>query len=119
MKGLSNIFKFSEQAIILFYSVFALFSVSAYAQEDPKSTKITIFKAEDNPTKMDDKKKVILHNNIKWNWSLLGRGVFLMDYEFLINEKLTGEGGLGLTYRDPVFELFNEASGTYYFGGNQ
>ncbi len=45
-------------------------------------------------------------NCIKWNYSLLIRGVFLMNYEFKITDKLTGEAGLGLTYRDPVFEAF-------------
>ncbi|HTA84330.1 MAG TPA: hypothetical protein VK783_15405 [Bacteroidia bacterium] len=45
------------------------------------------------------------HNCIKWNYSLLTRGVLLFNWEFWITGNLTGEAGLGLTYRDFVFEF--------------
>gem|GEM_PF-3223020 len=69
------------------------------------STKITIFKPEDNkPTNVGT-----LQNNpdlhcLKWNYSLLTRGIFLMNYEFQFQKKLAAEVGLGITYRDLIFE---------------
>jgi hypothetical protein len=51
--------------------------------------------------------KIIRKKCIKWNYSLLARGVFLMNHEFFVRDKVSGEVGLGVTYRDPIFELLN------------
>lgn len=78
---------------------------SSWAQDN--STKITVFKPEDSkPTTSAGIQPANYVNCIRWNYSLLGRGVFLMDYEFLFQKKLSIEVGLGLTYRDLFFETF-------------
>jgi len=72
--------------------------------QDGSSTKITIF--QPGGVKAEDEKKPLPNTNlIKWNYSLVTRGVFLMNYEFILTDKLTGEAGVGLTYRDFIFEV--------------
>jgi hypothetical protein len=41
---------------------------------------------------------------IKWHFSLVSRGMLLMDYEFALNNKFTAEVGAGATYRDFIYE---------------
>lgn len=43
-------------------------------------------------------------NRIKWNYTLLSRGVLLFNYERLLSGKLGVEAGLGFTRRDYLFE---------------
>jgi hypothetical protein len=43
-------------------------------------------------------------NCLKWNWSVLTRGVFLFDYEIYLGSNLSLEVGAGITYRDFLFE---------------
>jgi hypothetical protein len=98
-------------------------SEMAWAQNG-MTTKVTVFKSDNSspkPVTKGDSIAALEHNCIKWNYFLLGRGVFLMNYEFLIKKNLTGEVGLGLTYRDFVFEFFkginnngNGNSGSYW-----
>lgn len=96
-----------KKTYIIFICFFILPRVG-FCQNDGGATKITIFKPEDakpvttgNPADRLQEK-----NNIKWNYSLLSRGVFLLNYEFYLNSKLTGEVGAGLTLRDYIFEAF-------------
>jgi len=86
--------------LILFTFVF-----SGYAQDD-KGTKITIFKPEDATPTQPAAPQVTSLNCIKWHYSLLGRGIFLMDYERPISPKFSIEVGAGLTFRDFIFEAF-------------
>ncbi len=44
-------------------------------------------------------------NCFKWNWTLLARGVFEINYEAYIAGNLTAEFGIGITYRDFEFEF--------------
>jgi hypothetical protein len=85
----------------------ALFmAVSMGFSQEEKSTKITVFKPQDNsPISASDATQQKDVNCIKWNYSLLARGVFLMNYEFPIQKKISAEVGLGLTYRDYLFEF--------------
>ena len=74
------------------------------------STKITIFKPEDAPTSQTTPADAAVDRNaIKWNYSLISRGVFLINYEAYLNKKLTAEVGLGITYRDFIFEVTKES----------
>lgn len=72
--------------------------------QDGSSTKITIFQPGNTstvtatPTPEDQ-------NLVKWNYSLLSRGVFLLNYEISLQDKITAEAGLGVTYRDFIFEV--------------
>jgi TonB family protein len=76
------------------------------------AVKITVFQANQpqevtqTPRAKDSMRRTD-KNCVKWNWSILDRGVFLMDYEFYAQKYLTIELGAGLTYRDFLFELTN------------
>src|ERR1700722_9966426 len=50
-------------------------------------------------------------NCIKWNWSVLTRGVFLINYEIYISNNLTAEVGVGICYRDFLFEFTKSVGG--------
>ncbi len=91
-----------------------VFTATVLVAQNGQSTKITVFKPTngkpENVTKADSLAS-IEHNCIKWNYFLLGRGVFMMNYEFLIKGNLTGEIGLGLAYRDFIFEVMKGMDG--------
>ncbi|MBI2271571.1 MAG: hypothetical protein HYU69_14600 [Bacteroidetes bacterium] len=83
-----------------------LFSQFIFAQ-----TKITVFQpSQPIPVNRVDSARFVDRNLVKWNYSLLARGVFLLNYEFYISDKFTGEAGVGLTYRDIVFEMMKEGN---------
>lgn len=90
---------------------FIAVSCRIYSQ-DGGSTKITVF--QPGGVKADDTPKPSPRTNlVKWNYCILTRGVFLMNYEFALNNKFTAEAGAGLTYRDFIYEavkgeVFNE-----------
>lgn len=87
-----------------------LIMISIGISQEDKSTKITIFKPGSNaPSTASDEplKKEDIHC-IKWNYSLLGRGVFLMNYEQKFHKYFSAEVGLGLTYRDYIFEMTHD-----------
>jgi len=80
--------------------------VSTNAQDTSKAKIITYdpFNTSTIDTKKDIKTDM---NTIKWNLSLLSRGIFLFDYERVISEHFSLEGGIGVTYRDYSYELLN------------
>jgi len=85
----------------LFFLLFLIGS-NVFCQEGG-ATKITVFqpggvKEEDVP------KPPTLTNLVKWNYCVATRGVFLMNYEFPLTAKISAEVGLGLTYRDLIYE---------------
>jgi TonB family protein len=84
------------------------------------ATKITVFRA-DAPQKTTaiDSLRGIDKGVIKWNWSYLTRGVFLLNYEFRLHGNFTVELGLGLAYRDFIFEALKAPGeiGFDYFTG--
>ncbi len=51
--------------------------------------------------------KKITRNSVKWNYSLVLRGVYLVNYEFFIADKLNAEIGMGFITEDRIFEVFN------------
>ena len=98
-----------------FYIAFFIAISMGFSQEE-KSTKITVFKPQDNsPTTAPNAIPQQDMNCIKWNYSLLARGVFLMNYEFPLQKKISAEVGLGLTYRDYIFEVSHS---NYFDNGN-
>jgi len=87
--------------------IFITISSIAFSQ-DAGTTRIQVFKPADGSPKdvtPKDSASMADHNVIKWNYFLLGRGVFLINWEFRVTGNLTAELGLGLTYRDFVFEF--------------
>lgn len=58
-----------------------------------------------------DSMRIVDKNALKWNWSLLTRGVFLINYERYIGGNFTIEIGAGLTYRDFLFEFTKSVGG--------
>jgi hypothetical protein len=53
-------------------------------------------------------------NCLKWNWSVLTRGEFLINYEVYLGGNFTAEIGLGVTYEDFLFQAtYNSASGDF------
>ncbi|MFI5164053.1 MAG: hypothetical protein ACHQHP_02275 [Bacteroidia bacterium] len=85
-----------------------LFLAGKIFSQDGGSTKITIFQPGGVKTE-DEKKPPPLKNLIKWNYSLVTRGVFLLNYELILSDKLSGEVGAGLTYRDFIFEVLKHS----------
>ncbi len=67
------------------------------------TSRVTVFNAED-AKEITIQEESVLRNAIKWNWSLLGRGVFMLNYERELKPWLSVEGGLGLCYQDWMFE---------------
>jgi hypothetical protein len=74
------------------------------AQQD-NSVKISVFKPEEKTSKPVPPPQE-LQNYIKWNYSLIGRGVFLLNYEKPVAKLFSTEVGVGVTYRDFIFESF-------------
>ena len=73
--------------------------------QNEKSAKVTVFKPGTEATKSEDPAPTVtLMNVIKWNNYLLLRGVFMINYERKLNDNISVEAGLGLTYRDWIFE---------------
>lgn len=96
-----------KKTFFIFVS-FIIIVIPVISQENG-STKITIFKPEDNkPTRADIPRQQDLHC-LKWNYFALIRGVFLINYEFQLKKKLSAEIGLGLTYRDLIFEATHDS----------
>ena len=58
-------------------------------------------------------------NCFKWNWSVLTRGEFLLNYERYLGGNFTLELGLGITYEDFLFEAtYNSTSGDFSINPN-
>ena len=74
-----------------------------------------IFEANQNSSVILNKKTDItsLQHCIKWNYCLLARGVFMLNYENLLDPKLSIEVGAGFTYRDLLYET---SKATYFLG---
>jgi|GEM_PF-2917307 hypothetical protein len=97
----------------LLFLLFILNVQFTFAQNG-QTTKITVFKPSTTSPQAVTKADSLAgmeHNCIKWNYFLLGRGVLMFNYEFLLIKNLTGEIGLGLTYRDFLFEVTKGLTG--------
>ncbi len=89
----------------VFLIVYSFISSLSIGQND-QSVKITVFKPSEEKTTVAT--KIMQDQNcIKWNYSLLARGVFLLNYEHPISKKVSAEVGLGVTYRDLIFETYS------------
>ncbi len=79
-------------------------TVMLYPQQKD-SAKVFIYEPFKSGQSLDVKKNIKVNQNcFKWNWSLLGRGVFAINYERLITSNFSFELGGGLTYRDYMYE---------------
>jgi hypothetical protein len=89
------------------------FQISAQSKDSAK----IYFYEPFNPNKTIDTKKDIKidQNCLKWNWTLLGRGIFALNYERLITSTFSFELGAGLTYKDLYFEQWQEAQDEYSY----
>lgn len=88
----------------------------AAAQGSP--IKVTIF-SSDSAAKTQDVKETqntpnFYKNLIKWNYTLLGRGMFLLNYERHLANNFTLEIGAGVTYSDFIFTTFYEAKNDFH-----
>ncbi len=93
---------------ILFVLIFS--SIAVISQE----TKITVYEPFKTDQKIDPSKDIKVEENcFKWNFSMLTRGGFVINYERLLKEQLSFEFGCGLTYRDYIFEMFKQGD-MYY-----
>ena len=91
--------------IAVFLLLLGIFSNKAFSQTKD-SVKVYIYEPFKSGQSIDVKKDIkVDHNCLKWNWSLLGRGVLAFNYERLITSKLSFELGAGLTYMDFLYEL--------------
>jgi hypothetical protein len=68
---------------------------------------VTVFDADD-AEEINVESETVLKNAVKWNWSLLARGVFMLNYERELKPWVSVEAGLGLCYRDIMFEGMDE-----------
>lgn len=103
----------------VFLFVITLF---CFGQKIKQGSTITVFKPEDTKAIIAaDSGKNQDRHNIKWNYSLVTRGVFLINYETPLTNKITAEVGVGLAYRDYLFEMTKLLSvfdddGTFFEG---
>lgn len=95
----------------LFLLLLSFFSNIALSQTKD-SVKVYIYEPFKSGQSIDVKKDIkVDHNCLKWNWSLLGRGVLAFNYERLISSKLSFELGAGLTYMDFLYEAVHDGDG--------
>jgi hypothetical protein len=75
-----------------------------YAQKTPSSTSSTITTYEPFGSTEDIKNIASSDKNvIKWNASILSRGVFLLNYERAITDNFSLEVGAGVSYQDFLY----------------
>lgn len=92
-----------------------LLSMAGYSQ---KSSSVTVFTDEDTQA-IDNSGTYssVMHNVVKWNIGLLGRGAFFAEYEREIFPMMSIESGLGITYLDGVNFIYQDMNGdgsSYY-----
>ncbi len=73
---------------------------------------VTVFENEDAES-IEILEETVIKNAIKWNWSLLARGVFMLNYERELKSWISVEGGFGLCYRDFLNSGYEETFGDY------
>jgi hypothetical protein len=101
-----------------FFFLFLIVSATKLFSQQKDSTKVIIYEPFKSGRTIDPKKDIKIDKNcLKWNWSLLARGVFAINYERLITHQLTYQLGVGLTYRDFMYELGQDGE-TYDDGYN-
>lgn len=90
-----------------------LFFCNISFSRNGRSSDLFVFKPKYAKLKVLDKPADIsdLQHCVKWNYSLLGRGVFLLNYERMFDPKMTIEVGFGITRRDLFYEAYK---GRYY-----
>jgi len=98
--------------------LFLLFSISAVLNAQNRNAAIHVFQpSADIPPPTRAQLDTIHHtdkNCIKWNWSVLTRGEFLLDYERYLGGNFTMELGAGITYEDFLFEAtYNSTSADF------
>jgi len=89
---------------LIFCLFFSLNIVFAYSQQQ-KLNKTVVTSLFDSTASS----KLDAHYAFKWNYCLLSRGMLFFNYERMISSpKCSYEIGAGITYRDFVFEKFND-----------
>jgi len=68
-----------------------------------QSPTVKVFDNED-AKEVSIEKETVLKNAIKWNYSLLTHGEFMINYERELKPWVSFEGGLGLCYKDFIYE---------------
>jgi hypothetical protein len=91
---------------ILSIIVFLICSKNIYSSDTNKVT-VTIYDPFNAKTTLTKEEIKIYKNAFKWNMGILPRGAFMLNYERSFVRFFTSEIGLGLTYRDYIFELVN------------
>ncbi len=85
-------------------AIFVTFTLSAQNNTQPK---VVVYKPFVPTEEIDKDKDVkVFDNMMKWNYFMLVRGAFLINYERRLNHKFSAEFGFGPTYRDYIFEAF-------------
>jgi len=93
---------------ILIFAFTLVYSLSVYSQKSD-SSKVVVYEPFKSTESYDSEDVAAEYKNcLKWNMSLVGRGIFLINYERPLIDKLTIEAGIGLTYRDYIFELIRD-----------
>ncbi len=68
-----------------------------------QNSTVVVFDAQD-AEEVNIVSETVLKNAVKWNWSLLSRGVFMLNYERELKPWISLEVGAGLCYRDFIYE---------------
>ena len=92
--------------------IFGITQIILAQSQNPTQPKVTVYKpfqADEtvDPTQVD---KIVDMNMIKFNYDIIGRGVFALNFERAFTKKLSGEIGFGLTYRDWLYEKVGDLS---------
>lgn len=87
-----------------------LLALTLKAQTD-SSNKVVVYKPFNlkDTAEVELEKEIIQEKNmLKWNYSMLFRGVFLFNFERYLKRKLSFEIGVGPAFRDFFYELSRE-----------
>ncbi|HRY31418.1 MAG TPA: hypothetical protein P5531_00440 [Bacteroidales bacterium] len=76
--------------------------------QQPEQSGIIVYKPFEATDSLDPENIHIDKTSIKWNYTLALRGVFALSAEYMFTHKLSGEVGLGPTYRDFIFETIQD-----------
>lgn len=104
---------------IKYLCLFLLISLSSQVfPQHPTNTRVTVYQPFQASDTLDITQIKIDRNCVKWNMALLCRGVFTMSMERMLSQSVSVEAGVGVTYRDWIFETARELSNSDFSFGN-
>lgn len=110
MLVVKNVFCMKKSLLSQILTVFSIIVFSTVSlSQTVQSNSVVVF-SEENTQEIQISNESVFKNVVKWNIGLLARGTFLFNYEREILDWFSLEGGLGVTYTDPLYFMGAEMS---------